>query len=552
MKQFSSWLEKAIPRKAVISLQLGLAITLALSGHYAGAWLTAHLPVFTPVLCSSYTRINASTLANLVALDPKAKEELWVKRVMMGAENENVFSDNMMGGPGSGKPFIQFDDMKKVDGDTINVPTLAGLGGPGTQGEGDRIGNEEKLRIGSFPVQIGRQWYGVGITDVAIEETVVGGQWDNIVNGLLRTRLGRKKTEDMLMVLKANASGTNTIRPSYKGTRELLRTADTVGTTTITRAGLVLSGLGGKPVKVGKSATGAMIEEFLYFGSQYALSALKSESAYLEALQNAGVRGDMNPLFKGDYTSWDGHGIYRWYLRDHDSYGAVGSTIQPRAFLGTAITADDTAQDITGGGDSTGATILPAPLYFEFFSNALYTFSNGQTVAADTATDRYVAIQNLTGSNAGKIGFYNYRVNNGNKLTMRQRLRSAASGISLTTVGNVVYDVAPWVAAGSGTFAGITDAHPSGSLIVETNSYGVPFCGSLMLAEMAGIAGHGSLKGRSAMGARTEEHRNHGMDHAIGLETVFGTAVAKRTDGKTPGYVYIESACPTDGFPTVT
>jgi N4-gp56 family major capsid protein len=505
-----------------------------------------------PVLGDSYAKVNVSTVANLLALDSKAQEELWVKRIMMGADQENVFYDNMIGGPGSGKPFIRNDDMTKVDGNTINIPTMAGLGGPGTQGEGDRIGHEEKLRIGSFPVRIGRQWYGVGITDVSKEETVIGSQFDNLSNQLLRKRLGLKKSEDMLMILKATATASNIVRPNFKSTRESLRTADTIGTTTITRAGLAASGLGAKPVKLGKSKVGADIEMYLFFGHQYGLASLKSETAYLQALQYAGVRGDGNALFKGDFTDWDGHGIYRWYLKDHANYGSVGSTLLARAFLGQAITADDVAPTIYGGGDSTGATLVPAPNYFEFFSNAPYVFTNGNTVAADTSTVRYVGIINLTGANAGKIGFYSYQVNDGTKLVAVNRLRSAASGASLTTLGNIVWNTTPWTAAGAGNFAGLTDSHPVGSLIVEVNSYGVPFCGSLMLGEAAGIMGHGSLKGRNAIAARTEETRNHGMDHGIGVETVYGTAATKRVDGKTPNYVYVESAYAVDGFPAVT
>jgi hypothetical protein len=239
-------------------------------------------------------------------------------------------------------------------------------------------------------------------------------------------------------------------------------------------------------------------------------------------------------------------------LKDHADYGPVGSTLLPRAFLGVAIPADDLTHDILGGGDATGAALLPAPNYFEFFSNSPYTFTNGNTIAADVTTVRYVAIINLTGAAAGKIGFYSYQVNNGNKLVILGRLRAAAAGISVTTLGGVVYNVAPWTAAGAGNFAGITDSHPIGSLIVETNSFGVPFCGSLMLGEAAGVCGHGSLKGRNAMGARTEENRNHGMDHGIGIETVYGSAATKRVDGKTPNYVYVESAYAVDGFPAVT
>jgi hypothetical protein len=504
------------------------------------------------ILGDSYSKINVTTVANLVAMDSKAQEELWVKRVMMGSDQENIFYDNMIGGPGSGKPFIRSDDLTKVDGNTINIPTMAPLGGPGTQGEGDRTGNEEKLRIGSFPVRIGRQWYGIGITDVSKEETVIGGQFDNMANKLLRQRLGKKKSEDMLMILKATATASNIVRPNFKPTRESLRSADTVGTTTITRSGLVLSGLGGTPVKVGKSGVGADIEMYLFFGHQYGLASIKSEAAYLTALQTAGLRGAQNPLFKGDFTDWDGHGIYRWMLKDHDAYGPVGSTLLPRAFLGVAIAANTTAPAIKGGGDATGAALLPKPNYFEFFSNSPYVFTNGNSVAADTTTTRYVAIINLTGADAGKIGFYSYKVNDGNTLTGFQRLRAAASGDAVTTLGNIIWNTAPWVAAGAGNFAGLTDAHPVGSLIVEVNSYGVPFCASLMLGEAAGICGHGSLKGRNASAARTSEDRNHGMDHGVGVETVYGTAATKRVDGKTPNYVYIESAYAVDGFPAVT
>lgn len=508
-------------------------------------------PLMTHQLCVSYSKVNVSTVANLEAMTAKAREELWVKRVLMGADQENVFSDNMIGGPGSGKPFIQYDDLTKVDGNTINVPTVAPLGGPGSQGEGDRIGNEEKLRIGSFPVKIGRQWYGVGITDVAQEETVIGSQFDNLVNNLLRQRLGRKKTEDMMMSLKSSATASNTIRPNNKATRETLRSADVVATTTITKAALVLSGLGGKPVKTERNKAGGFVEQFLFFSSQYGTFSLASESAYLQALQYAAERGNQNPIFRGDFVDWNGNGIYRWYVRDHEAFGPVGSIILPRAFLGVAITAATTVQPIEGGGSAAGAAALPAPNYFESFSNAPYVFTNGVTIAADTSTVRYLLIINLTGADTGKMGFYSYQVNDGKTITMLQRLRAAASGAAVTTLGGVTWNTAPWIAAGSGAFPGLTDAHPVGSLIVETNSFGVPLAGSFMLGEMAAIAGHGSLKGRSSKGARTEEHRNHGMDHGIGIETVFGTAAVQRVDGKLPNYAYVEHTYALDGLPTV-
>jgi hypothetical protein len=539
-------------RRAIALLHLATACAVWVATQNIAAFFAVWLvnPLLSQQLGVAYNKVNATTYANMVAQNAKAAEELWVKRILKGAEQANVFSDEMIGGPGSNKPFVQYDDLTKVDGNTINVPTIAPLGGPGAQGEGDRSGNEEKLRIGGFPCKIGRQWYGLGITDVAQEETVIGSQFDNLSNKLLRTRLGRKISEDLMMnlIAAAKAAGINLVRPNFKATRDTLKTADVFNTPTITRAGLILSGLGAKPVGTIKNGAGGFVEQFLFFGTQFGLSALGSESAYLQALQYAENRGKGNPIFRGDFVDWNGHGIYRWYLRDHEAYGPVGSVLQPRAFLGTAIPADNTAYPITGGGDATGAALIPAPNYFEAFSNAPWTYTNGLTIAADVSTVRWVAIYNLTGANAGKIGLYSYQVNNGNTLTMVNRLRAAASGAAVTTLPgtSMVWNVAPWL------LANLTDSHPVGSLIMEVNSLGVPFCYTLGLGEMAGICGYGSLKGRSARAARTEEHRNHGMDHGIGVETVFGSCATQRADGKYPNFVVVESAYPSDGFPAVT
>lgn len=504
---------------------------------------------------TSYDVINATSVASLVALDGKAQEELWVKRVLMGADQDNVLSDNMIGGVGSGKPFVTYDDLSKVDGNTINVPTVAPLGGPGVQGDSERVGSEETIRSTLFPVKIGRWWCGMGIKNVAMSETVIGSQFDNLANMMLRKRLGRKKQEDMLMVLRANAQSTNTARPNFKASREALRSNDVFGTALISKAGLILSSLGGKPVKLGKDESGAPIESYLMFGHQYGMLPLTSESNYLEAQRHAAVKGGSNVLFRGGHTEWDGHAIYRWLLRDHDAYGPVGSSLLPRAFLGEAIAAGTTAITLKGGGSTDASAVLPAPQFFEDFSNFTYTLTNGNTLGVSSA-QRYLAIQNLTGSDAGKIGIYGFTVNSGNTITLSSRLAASASGVAATQIGNIYWDNAatnPWKSGGDldNGFAGLTDAHPVGSLIVEINSYGVPFCYSLALAEMAAICGHGSIKGKNAKAARTQYTAPHDTALAVGVETAFGVNVVERTDSKLPGYVLMEHAYPIDGFPQI-
>lgn len=513
---------------------------------------------------ASYDKINAQTVQNLNDLSSDAQERLWVKRILRGSESENVFSDNMTGSLGSGKPFIVQDDVTKVDGKEIIITNLAALGGAGTQGEGDRIGKEEKLRIGTFSFKIGRQWYGVGMTDVAKEETVIGSQFDNVVNQLLRKRLGKKKTDDMMKRLVqdtlALAGARNIMRPNNKSSRDQLLSADVVSTPVISKAGLLASSNGASTVKVGKSKAGAPIEQFLFFTNQFATPDLKRESAYLQARQNGSERGDANTLFAGGYTDWDGHGIYEWKVRDHDAFGAVGSALTPRAFLGTAIPGKVAnsafAGPIKGGGGTLAAGITPAPLYFEFFSNAPYTYINGETIAADIATDRYAWILVLSGADAGKVSFINYRVNDGNAITIIKQLGTTVAGVYNTTVGGVVNAAGIVTVTGKtvsgGPYTITENAIAPGALMVEANANGVPFGYSYMLGEGAGMCGHGSLKGRSAMAARTEEHRNHGMDHGIGVETVWGVNTTKRTDGLIPNYVLVEHALNVDGLPVIS
>jgi hypothetical protein len=63
--------------------------------------------------------------------------------------------------------------------------------------------------------------------------------------------------------------------------------------------------------------------------------------------------------------------------------------------------------------------------------------------------------------------------------------------------------------------------------------------------------GHGTIDGQGGIGKRTEEHRNHEMDHAIGIETVFGSRAFERIDGQPGGYVLIEAALSLPGWPVV-
>ncbi len=511
------------------------------------------------LLGTSYPVLNVTTAANQVTDTAKAREELWARRVLMGSRelyqdaplSEGGFMGREVPGQQANpaivkKAIVEIVDTQQVAGNTVNIPTMAGFGGPGVSGESTRDGNEQKVHVGSFPIVIGRYWYGIAYTAVARDETYLGGKYDKAINDGLRRLHAKKRNDDHLMRLRqavATSPGTNNIiYPEGITSAATLKTANTLDTTLITNMGEYLPSLGGMPMDTTDDSGGSVGELFTVFSSDRALSPLLNEPAYLQGLQNADVRGDSNRLFKGGFKNWNGHGIYRWINRDHANKGPMGSPILPRARLGYALSGANTNSIVHGGGTVCGATVDNsnadatntgdttdgvAPVWFEFFSNAPYTFYNGQTIVADTSTDRYMLIINNDGTG---YACYNYRVNNGKAIIIRGR-----------------------VSIGVGTE---TNTHPIGSLIVECNVLGVPIGNTLMLGASALVCGSGRIDGTAVnpqMGRRTEQIRNHGMDIAVGCEGVWGNAAVKRAgDSAFPNFLYAITAVPVPGAPLIS
>lgn len=494
---------------------------------------------------ASYDKPNVQTLSEILAASPDASKVAWAELAIRKSNDYSVLYDNLTGKVGSGKAFIEHNDLRVTAGNEVVIPLVGGARGPGVQGAGDRLGKEKKLVPKDFRFKVGRWWDGFAINSVARNETIIGGKWDRAAMEFLARNLRIKKVDDMLMELRKRANARNTIRPNNKTSRNALRTADVFSTATVLHGVNTLTSLAAKPVSLGKSSAGAPIREFVFLGDNNALESFRNSATYLQAAQYADVRGSMNSLFTGNILPWNGNLIYSWDIEDPEDLAPAGCPLVPRAFLGNAITAGTTAVDITGGGSAANAADTEVR-FFGYFSNAAYTGCEGSKITADTATERYVAILNLSGANAGKVMFASFKVNNGNKLTMFKRLGASASGDQVTTLGSITW--------GTGTYGGVelTDSAASGSLIVEVNAHGVPFGFMLGLGEMAGVMGHGSIDGASAIGKRTEEHTNHDMDHAIGMETVFGSRAFERIDGQVGGYTLIEVALPLRGFPTVS
>src|SRR5205814_232920 len=110
-------------------------------------------------------------------------------------------------------------------------------------------------------LQVGRQWYGMGVTTIAKAETIVGSEWDNLNSPLLEQRVGLKKSNDMQMVLRESASAENRVYPNLK-TLGSLKSADTFQTSVITKAATMLSGNGAIPATMVKDAKRGKVEGY--------------------------------------------------------------------------------------------------------------------------------------------------------------------------------------------------------------------------------------------------------------------------------------------------
>lgn len=528
-------------------------------------------------LGANVTLINAQTATGIVAQAPNNREQAWAKKIILGAYNRNVFAEYQIGTPGSGKAFIDYTDTRRIFGNRIFLSDVAQLGSSGAQGETVRNGKEEKIQSHDQSLQVGRQWYGMGVTTIAQAETIIGSEWDRLNSPLLEQRVGLKKSNDMQMVLRESATSDNRVYPNGK-TLATLKTADVFQTSVITKSGVVLSSLGANPANMMKDAKRGVVEGYQFSGALDSFTSLYNDPAYQSVISRAGGTGESNAILNGKFSDWNGHIIYPLQIRLKGGRGSVGSPLIRSAFLGIAIADADTGVNsgvITGG----GTNYADANDYFENFSGFAYTLTNGLAPIAwtDSSTPPTQAGSTLTGDGTGpwyvamidkttgKYALFSYTGNTGATLTGVKRLgASPTSNIVTTLTGSTVltYSTATYnavsnpitTAAGGGSLGLIVAATgvAQNSLIVEINVVGVPFVDTFGLGEMAGIVGYGRVPGSSDFfGRRTNQEQDNQRLVSIGYEFSFGCKAYVNVDNTPVNYVRITHARQVDGLPNI-
>lgn len=479
--------------------------------------------------------VNTYTAAR--TQNSKVIGEAFSKLMLVQTANNDILGQ-MEGPEGSGKPICIKTDLTKGAQESVNFTTMSRPGGRGTIGE--TALEAEALDFNSFNLKIDILRHGLGWTEKMARFMAAGASVEEAYAEVLSEWFGLQRQNDMFMLWRRYATATNTIRPNDRATDDTLLTADVMNTTLIGDIASLLKTRAAPPANLTKRKIdkfSADILGYIILASDSFLKPLKSNSTYLQSLRDAAVRGNENVIWSGGYAKYDNQAIFHMDVVHEDTRGPLGAPIEPEALLGTALTTGTTAKTITGGGrTSPSSTHYP----FEWFKGNAYPLLGHDAPSADSG-EYYVVIYNTTGADAGKYGIYKYTgsSNNGNQIVCSAHLGASATGVAVTTLAGITYDSTKH-----------TDAHPTGSRIVQVNAKCVPYCYGIGMGAMAGLRAYGgpAIKPISETG-------DWGMKKGMGFLATYGQGVPKDTRDAIRNYVLIVAAYRPQGLsnlPVVT
>jgi len=496
---------------------------------------------------------SPNTGTTLAAMDSASVRKLWSKGAQVAEANADFFQQ-MEGGTERSLIWTQ-SDLAKGQGQEMTFTTESGFYNEPKYGEElfATADDFETVDVASYGLKCDFVRNAVRSSERMEEVMGMRGEIVSKFNVKLGDWLGRFKTDQVFATTMLKLNTENVLYANGK-TLDTLASGDTLGWDEVVTGGQFMKPLGGLPANIAGAGSDQPIWSQTVVSTETALLSLKTDPTYKTVLQTGDVRGRANTIFKGGYAAIDGHTILPYNPIDHDGVGAVGSFLNPKAFLGVVVAADTNGDALTikGGGNATDAA-KTAKLFFKYFAGHAYKFvdtgayatsdfPNSAGVLFDTE-EKYFLVCNTSGEDAGKFGMYAYTTgNDGNKIVVTKRLAVGTTGINETTIGSVVWDTGVW--AGKHT-----SAHPAGSLIVPCTSKGVPFGDTLFLGQSFLLRGYGKYRAN-----RSQETLNGGMITDRYITSVFGQSLRRDRKQRHPAIVRMRHAITYPGisFPTVS
>jgi hypothetical protein len=486
---------------------------------------------------------SPNTGAAMAALDPNSVRILWQKEVDLFEQSEDFWMQ--FEGSSKKSPIRVINDTSVGKGLKFRVTTRAGYYGPGKTGdalfnnttdfEPDVISSFEMdadyLRDATSTTQRTDEYMGMQM-ELANGQAAELGKW-----------MGREKSARMFMTFRLLGGAQNLLFPAGITSEANLKSANTLIYNDVLLMEQALKPMGGVPCEMG-SVRGSPIYKYCLVGTTPGLFGLKLDPDYKLSLQNAMPREkwDENPLWQGGYAEISGHSIREFNPIDADGYAWIGSGFNAKASLGNAILAGTSTFAMAGGGSPTAATYTNIQ-YFRFFPNYAFQFTQNNTFTPG-ATTQYLLVVNPSNDPIapGGISMYSYTTgNNGNTITIVNRLGPTNAGAQVSTLGAVTWNAGVW----NGLH---TTYNPAGATILLCNQYGTPLGDTVLIGANAVVRGYGSMRN-----TRSQWVVDGGFETRKYITSVFGQALRTNVNGVAPGYVRLRHAIsyPQLGIPTI-
>lgn len=461
----------------------------------------------------SVSNIAATLISDFSSASPAVVSQVWasmVQRAVRLKEDLSKFEKEVSEDDDGdvNAAIVAISNPLKKAGNQINITVESDLVGDRQLGETSVLGAEETLNLGTYSVTVDEKRHGLGLAR-RFEEFRAAKSRAGMTKSLTSWE-ARFKQEEALLSLVLAATDTTTGKAnnliwSGGGSADTDLTAgSTLNTSVFEAARTKMSSLGALPCE-SSVRDGVEIPEFYAWPTTRALDGLKSDLQWIAFNQNSRGRENgadaNNPLITGSRGTWDGISAFEMFLPDHDNQakGAVGSPLEPRAFLRTAISSTSTTSLAFGGSSGSGTAIL----YVKHFPGYDYLFHTDQTTSADSTT-YYLRIYNMPGSTdsgLSEVVSYTGSDNNGNAITVVSR---NAFGLGTKYSGT----------------------HDAGSLVVQCSANGIPFAFVPFVGRRALVRGYGNL--RSQIDFETQDYK---AKQGAAIVTTMGQSATKRADG---------------------
>jgi hypothetical protein len=523
LKQYGGW------------IFLASCLAVSCCAHGMAKVVSETLPLFPLLGTVFYESPNTGT--SLETMDPDGVRKLWQAGVDVFEQSTDFF-DQFEGGANAVVETIT--DTSKGKGQKIDFSVMSGFYDEPHMGEElfETSDDFEEILMDTNELAVDWLRHATRVTERMEEVMGMRGEIVSGVNEEIGKWLGRLKTEQMLMMFRERIPADNVVYANGKA-QDTLVSADTIAWDPIVALKTQMQRLGGMSAEVGRNANGVPVFRNLVIAPNDVLYSLELDPEFRDILKSTRDEASSKTLFDGGYVDVRGQRIMEYNPIDHDGEGAIGSPLNPKALLGNAITAGTAVFDITGGGNPTSAAKTKKK-YFKYFDGYAYRFLAGDVLSPASAT-HYALIVNPPNAvtDPNKIGMYSYTTgNNGNKITIVNRLGSAASTARVTTLGGVTWNTGVW--------SGIhTDVHPQGALVLPCNAKGQIDGDILMLGRRAARRGYGKYRNK-----RTQQEHEGGFITDRFVTTVFGQALRKDRLSRVPAATRMRVAMQYAGVPT--